>query len=91
MKLIAAVGQSMGIGIDGRLPWHVPEELKLFSKITKGKTLVMGRKTVETLPKLTGRYIICMSRTKNPKMYTKNNVTFVDGLPAKDSDTFIAG
>ena len=41
MKLIVAVGQSMGIGNNGRLPWHVPEELKLFSKITNGKTLVV--------------------------------------------------
>ena len=91
MKLIVAVGQSMGIGNNGRLPWHVPEELKLFSKITNGKTLVVGRKTFETLPTLAGRYIICMSTSKNQMLDTKNNVTFVDGLPAKDSDTFIAG
>ena len=38
------------IGVDGRLPWHVPEDLAHFSALTSGTTVVMGRATWESLP-----------------------------------------
>lgn len=38
------------IGIDGKLPWHIPEDLKRFSALTKGHTVLMGRRTYESLP-----------------------------------------
>ena len=38
------------IGADGALPWHLPEDLKLFRERTTGSTVVMGRRTWESLP-----------------------------------------
>lgn len=64
MTLMAAADLEWGIGIDAKLPWHVPEDLKRFRERTMGKTVVMGRKTVETLPSsLPGRRIITLTRT----------------------------
>lgn len=38
------------IGADGGLPWHLPEDLALFRRLTTGSTVVMGRRTWESLP-----------------------------------------
>jgi dihydrofolate reductase len=38
------------IGADGGLPWHLPEDLRLFRDLTMGATVVMGRRTWESLP-----------------------------------------
>jgi dihydrofolate reductase len=43
--LIAAIDKQGGIGKDGYMPWHYPEDLKSFMKLTMGNTIVMGRKT----------------------------------------------
>ncbi|HYD57826.1 MAG TPA: dihydrofolate reductase [Burkholderiales bacterium] len=47
--LVAAVASNGVIGVDGRLPWHLPEDLKHFKKLTLGHPVVMGRKTWESL------------------------------------------
>lgn len=52
VDMIAAVSNNMAIGLmDGSLPWHVPEELAWFSGITANRSIIMGRKTWESLPK----------------------------------------
>jgi len=54
------------IAIDGELPVHLPEDLKHFKSYTLGKVLVMGRKTLESLPKkLEGRTVICLTSDKD--------------------------
>ncbi len=45
--LIAAIDKDGGIGKDGYMPWHYPEDLKLFMRLTMGNTVVMGRKTFD--------------------------------------------
>ena len=40
----------LGIGNEGKLPWHIPLDLKFFKQITTGRTVVMGRRTWESLP-----------------------------------------
>ncbi len=45
--LIAAIDKDGGIGKDGYMPWHYPEDLKMFMKLTIGSTVVMGRKTFD--------------------------------------------
>ncbi|HYO36999.1 MAG TPA: dihydrofolate reductase [Geodermatophilus sp.] len=54
------------IGADGRLPWHLPEDLRLFKERTTGGTVVMGRRTWESLPArnrpLPGRRNVVLSR-----------------------------
>lgn len=51
LYLIAAMTQDRVIGCDGRIPWHVPQDLQLFRKITTGNIVVMGRKTYESIGK----------------------------------------
>ncbi|MCI2081908.1 MAG: dihydrofolate reductase [Bacteroidales bacterium] len=49
ISLIAAIGRNNVIGRDGGMPWHISEDLKHFKKITVGHTVVMGRRTWESL------------------------------------------
>ena len=58
ISMIAAIGKNNEIGKDNQLLWDLPEEMKVFIRHTKGKTVLMGRKTFEsigskTLPKRT--------------------------------------
>ena len=48
--LVWAQARGGVIGADGRLPWHLPEDLRLFRELTTGATVVMGRRTWESLP-----------------------------------------
>jgi dihydrofolate reductase len=48
--LIWAQARGGVIGADGGLPWHLPEDLALFKRLTMGATVVMGRRTWESLP-----------------------------------------
>lgn len=50
------------IGDRGRLPWKIPEEMRLFMKITAGATVIMGRKTFDSVGILKGRKNIVISR-----------------------------
>ena len=61
--LVVAVAANGVIGADGRLPWHIPADLKRFKALTMGKPMVMGRKTFESLPGLLpGRRHIVLTR-----------------------------
>ena len=50
IKVIVAISENYVIGKNGDLPWRISEDLKWFKKITLGHTLLMGRKTWESLP-----------------------------------------
>lgn len=50
MKAIVAVDEAWGIGKNGGLLTHLPEDMKFFRTATKGKTVVMGRKTLQSFP-----------------------------------------
>lgn len=50
MKLILAADENWAIGNSGGLLCHLPSDLKYFKSVTSGKTVVMGRKTLESLP-----------------------------------------
>jgi dihydrofolate reductase len=63
LTLIAAMGKNRAIGLDGRMPWHLPAELQHFKQATMGKTIVMGRKTWQAIGRpLPGRQNIVISR-----------------------------
>jgi len=51
ISIIAAVSEDLGIGINNELLWHIQEDLKRFKRLTYGKTVIMGRKTWESLPR----------------------------------------
>lgn len=62
--LVAAVARNGVIGANGRLPWHLPEDLRHFRKLTLGHAVIMGRRTWESLGKpLPGRENIVVTRS----------------------------
>ena len=68
IHLIWAQDYDGGIGKNGQLPWYIPEDLKNFKKITLDSTIIMGRKTWDSLPfkPLPNRRNIVISR--NPEI-----------------------
>ena len=50
IHLIWAQDQNGGIGKNGKIPWHIPEDLKNFKKLTLNSTVIIGRKTWMSLP-----------------------------------------
>ncbi len=61
--LVIARAANGVIGKDGKLPWHIPADLRHFKQITKGRPMIMGRKTFESLPGLLeGRRHIVLTR-----------------------------
>lgn len=49
LSIIVAMSQNRAIGMSGKLPWRLPEDLKRFRVLTEGKTVIMGRKTYESI------------------------------------------
>lgn len=63
IQLIAAMAKNRVIGKDNQLPWRLPADLKRFKALTMGHTLVMGRKTFESIGRpLPGRTTIVVTR-----------------------------
>lgn len=64
ISLIAAMADNRVIGIDNRLPWHLPADMQWFRQHTLGKTVVMGRKTYDSIGRpLPKRRNLVVSRT----------------------------
>jgi len=66
ISLIAAAGKNNVIGSNNKLPWSIPEDLKYFKKTTSGKTIVMGRKTYESIGRpLPNRQNVILTKNQN--------------------------
>jgi dihydrofolate reductase len=71
LAIIAAVARNRAIGIDGKLPWHYSEDLKRFKRLTTGHTVLMGRKTFESIGRpLTNRRNVVLSSRPLPGVET---------------------
>ena len=90
--IIVAVNPDGVIGYQGDIPWYYSEDLKRFKKLTLGKTVIMGRKTWESLPKkplierrnivITSRKIEeveCFKKIKEALAETDGDVWFIGG------------
>ncbi len=92
--LIWAQSTSGVIGRNGGIPWQLPEDLKRFKALTKGHTVVMGRRTWESLPAkfrpLPGRRNIVLTRQRD---FTADGATVVQSLDdaLTDADTWVVG
>jgi dihydrofolate reductase len=72
LSLIVAMSRNGVIGLDNRLPWHLPEDLRYFKSVTMGKPIIMGRKTFDSIGRpLPGRCNIVV--TRNPS-WTESGV-----------------
>lgn len=61
---IAAMGENRAIGINGKIPWHLPEDFRFFKATTLGHVLLMGRKTWDSIGRpLPGRQTLVISRS----------------------------
>lgn len=77
MNLIVGFNHKNVIGNDNKIPWYIPEDLKLFQKITKNHIIVMGRKTFESLPNGPLKNRINVVITNQKELYDKNNETLI--------------
>jgi dihydrofolate reductase len=69
LTLIAAADDEWGIGKGGDLPWRIREDLLRFRERTMGQAVVMGRRTVASLPApLKGREVLTVSRSGDPSL-----------------------
>ena len=90
--IVAICKENRGIGLNNKLPWNYPEDLKYFSRITKGNgnnAIIMGRNTFEsigkTLPKRTN-IILSKTLTSNEKYLIFENI--IDSLSYCKSQNF---
>lgn len=99
MNLIVAVDENWGIGKDGGLLCHLPEDLKYFKEKTTGTVIVLGRKTLATFPggrPLPNRVNIVLTRNKD---FAKEGVIAVNNVEAMleevkkypDKEVFVVG
>jgi len=87
LTLVVAIDARRGIGVDNRLPWHLPEDLAHFKRVTLGKPIVMGRKTFDSIGRaLPGRRNIVV--TRNPD-WSHAGVETAASLP--DALTLLGG
>jgi len=95
LSVIVAIAENGVIGGGNQLLWHIPEDLKRFKSVTTGHTVIMGRKTFESIGKpLPGRVNIVISRNPN---FHPDGVLVASSLAAalelakNDSEAFIIG
>ena len=85
------------IGAAGRLPWHLPEDLRLFRELTTGGTVVMGRRTWESLPErfrpLPGRRNVVLTTDRSWAADGAERVGGVEDVLARtdDGDLWVIG
>jgi dihydrofolate reductase len=98
ISIIAARDKNNLIGNQGKMPWHIPQELALFKKVTMNKTLIMGRKTFEGIGRpLPGRKTIVLTRQNNlvlDKVLTAKNLQQAFKIAEElkfSQEVFIAG
>lgn len=92
-KAIAAMSLNRVIGAGNRIPWHLPGELQWFKQVTWGGTLVMGRRTFESIGRpLPGRTTVVLSRTGTafPGVQTVVSLEQLRALPLP-APVFICG
>ncbi len=96
ISFLVAMDQNRVIGKDNALPWHLPDDLKFFKRVTMGHPIVMGRKTYESIGKpLPGRENIIITRNTE---YQADGCTILHSveelqkyLDKKEEEVFIIG
>ncbi len=95
MNLIVAVDKNFAIGKNGDLPWHISADMKYFRQQTTGKSVIMGRKTLESFPNkkpLPKRENIVLSRDKNLKIEGAAVVNSIEeAIKAAGDEAFVIG
>jgi dihydrofolate reductase len=95
ISIIAALARNRAIGRDNAMPWRLPEDLKRFKRLTTGHTVIMGRKTFESIGSpLPGRSNVVITRSRD---WSPSGCAVVSSLEAalsavdKAQDAFVIG
>jgi dihydrofolate reductase len=100
MKAILAMAKNRCIGIEGKIPWHIPNDFRWFKEFTTGKKLIVGKNTFDTLPMLKNREILVLTRrveelSEIPNQYLINNNDLtgkiISDVSDLDPDIIVAG
>ncbi len=95
LSAIVAMASNRVIGADNQLPWRLPADLARFKRLTLGHTLLLGRKTYESIGRpLPGRTLVVVTRQKDyaPEgVKVAHSVEEALALARGDSEVFIAG
>jgi dihydrofolate reductase len=98
VTILAAVARNGVIGVDGGLPWHLPDDLRRFKEATLGHVLVMGRRTYESIGRpLPGRTTVVVTRSvdwrpKEEHVLVAHRVPEALALAAEvDDEVFVVG
>ncbi|HEX2827950.1 MAG TPA: dihydrofolate reductase [Burkholderiales bacterium] len=95
LSLIVAMARNRVIGANNRIPWHLPNELKLFKQLTMGHHIVMGRRTYESIGRLLpGRTTVIVTRQKDyavPGAIVAHSIEEAIQACAGDDEIFVIG
>ena len=92
ISIIVAIARNHGIGFENKLLYWLPNDLKRFKALTTGHTIIMGRKTFESLPKgalPNRRNIVCGASLYKEAMHIAQQlyITFIDDT-SKEADAY---
>lgn len=92
---VVAMDERRGIGLRGGIPWRLPEDMRLFKRLTMGHPLLMGRKTWESLGRpLPGRQNIVLTREASyeaPGAQVIHDVAQLEALELMDPEVMVIG
>jgi dihydrofolate reductase len=96
ISIIVAISENNGIGMNNDLLFHLPDDLKRFKKLTSGKTVIMGKRTWESLPKrpLPNRKNVVITDIENEIIGGSVTAYSIDDAVKKcigDGEVFIIG
>ena len=96
ISIIVAVSDDWGIGKDNELLWHISEDLKRFKRLTTGKTVIMGKRTWESLPRkpLPGRKNIVITDIPGENFDSSITVNSIEDAVSKcneNEEAFVIG
>lgn len=95
LTIIVAVDAKGGIGVENRLPWHLPEDLAHFKRTTSGHPIIMGRKTFDSIGRpLPNRRNIVITRNpdwRHEGVHAVTSLAAAIEAVADNDDAFIIG
>lgn len=95
LSIIAAIGKNGELGKDNNLIWHLKGDMKFFKEVTLGHTIIMGRKTFESLPKLLPKrkhLVLSKSNIEIPKVEVYHDIdSFLNNYQNSNKEIFNIG
>jgi len=87
LTMVVAIDAQRGIGVNNQLPWHLPEDLAHFKRVTLGRPIIMGRKTFDSIGRpLPGRRNIVITRNSDWRHDGVDAVTSLEAAIALAGD-----